>query len=63
MTIKGGKLRSIGEIANILGKEGLCDLSFDIPRGKVTAQQVVMLHRVELTSASDVGRADDIELQ
>ena len=38
---------------------------FDIPRGKVTARQAVMLNKVkeELPSASDVDKADDIELQ
>ena len=39
LTIRGGKLRSVGAIAEILGKEGLCDLGFDIPMGKVTAWQ------------------------
>ena len=58
-------LRSVGVIAEILGKKGLRDLGFDIPMGKVTARQAVMLNRVEeeLPSASDVSKADDIELQ
>ena len=35
---KGGKLSSVGETANILGKEGLHDLGFDIPlESKVAA--------------------------
>ena len=64
LTTRGGELRSVGAIAEILGKEGLCDLGFDIPTGKVTAQQAVKLNRVEeeLPSASDVAKADDIEL-
>ena len=38
LTIRGETLRSVGEIANVLGKEGLCDLGFDIPiEGKVMA--------------------------
>ena len=65
LTIRGGKLRSVGAIAEILGKEGLRDLGFDIPMGKATAQQAVMLNRVEeeLPSVSDIAKADDIELQ
>ena len=52
-------------IADILSKNRLRNLGFDIPRGKVTAQEAVMLNKVkeELPSASDVGKADDIELQ
>ena len=45
---KWGKLRDVGVIAKILGKEGLHELSFDIPvNGKVTARQTVMLNRVK----------------
>ena len=52
-------------IADILGKNRLCNLGFDIPMGKLTARQVVMLNRVkeELPSESDITTADDIELQ
>ena len=32
-----GKLKSIGVLADILGKGGLRNFGFDIPRGKVTA--------------------------
>ena len=40
LMIRGGKLRSVGEIVKILGKEGLCDSDFDIPvEGKVTARE------------------------
>ena len=51
-------------IANILGKNRLCNLGFDIPRGKLTARQAVMLNKAqeELTSESDVDKAGDIEL-
>ena len=51
---------------DILGKEGLCNLGFDIPvDGEVTFQQAIMLNRVEeeLPSASDVAKADNIELE
>ena len=33
LTIRGGKLRPVGTIADILGKERLRELGFDIPRG------------------------------
>ena len=38
-------LKSIGMLAVILGKGGLRNLGFDIPRGKVTARQAVMLNK------------------
>ena len=62
---KDGMLRSTSEIANILGKNRTRKLGFQIPKGKVTAQQAVMLNGVEeeLPSTSDVANADDIELQ
>ena len=66
LMIKGGKLRSIGEITKILGKEGLCDLSFDIPvEGKVTARHAIMLNKAEeeMPSMSDIAKVDNIELQ
>ena len=52
-------------IADILGKNRLCSLGFDIPRGKLTARQAVMLNRVkeELLSESDITKVNDIELQ
>ena len=37
LMIKGGMLRSACVIVKTLGKEGLCELDFDIPRSKVTA--------------------------
>ena len=65
LTIRKRKLRSVGEIAKALGKTGLCDLGFCILMGKVMAQEAIKLNRVEkeLTSTSDVFKADDIELQ
>ena len=58
-------LKSVGMLADILGKNRLCNLGFDIRIGKVTAQQAVMLNKAaeELPSESDITRADDIELQ
>ena len=49
----------------ILVKEGLHNLGFNIPRSKVTARQVIMLNKVEkeLPSNSDLAKVDNIELQ
>ena len=60
-----GKLKLVGMLADILGKNRLCRLGFNIPVGKVTAQQAVMLNKTaeELPSESDITKADDIELQ
>ena len=65
LVIRGGKLESICVIAEILGKERLCELGFDMPGGKLTTRQAVMLNGVEeeLPSMSDVARGDDINLQ
>ena len=64
LTYGEGKLKLVGEIAEILGKNRLCNLGFDIPKGKLTARQAVMLYRVteELPSTSDITKVDDIEL-
>ena len=60
-----GVLKSVGMLADILGKGGLCNLGFHIPRRKVTARQSVMLNKAaeELPSESDITGVDDIELQ
>ena len=60
-----GKLKSVGMIADILGKNRLCRLGFSIPVGKVTARQAVILNKAakELPYESDITGADDIELQ
>ena len=60
-----GKLKSVGMLADILGKNRLCRLGFNIPVGRITAHQAVMLNKAaeELPSESDITRADDIELQ
>ena len=52
-------------LADILGKNRLCRLGFNIPVGKVTARQDVMLNKAaeELPSESDITGTDDIELQ
>ena len=62
-----GKLKSVGMLADILGKNRLRKLGFNIPVGKLMAWQAVMLScrkaAEELPSESDITRADDIELQ
>ena len=51
-----GKLKSVGMIADILGKNRLPRLGFNIPVGKLTAQQAVMLNEAaeDLPSESDI---------
>ena len=60
-----GKLKSVGMLADILGKNRLCRLGFNIPVGKVTSRQAVMLNKAaeKLPSESDLTGADDVELQ
>ena len=52
-------------LVDILGKNRLRRLGFNIPVGKVTARLAVMLNKAaeELPSESDITKADDIELQ
>ena len=40
-----GKLKSVGMLADILGKNRLRRLCFNIPVGKLAAQQAVMLNK------------------
>ena len=65
LTNRVGKQRLAGVITEILGKGGLRNLGFDIPKSKLTAWQAVMLNKSqeELPFESDVDKADDIELQ
>ena len=60
-----GKLKSVGMLADILGKNRLRKLGFNIPVGKVTVQQAIMLNKAaeELPSESDITKVDDMELQ
>ena len=60
-----GKLKSVGMLADILGKNRLRRLGFNIPVGKLTVRQAVMLNKVaeELPSESNITKADDIELK
>ena len=58
-------LKSVGMIADILGKGGLHNLGFNIPVGPTAARQAIMLNKAaeELPSESDITKADDLELQ
>ena len=60
-----GKLKSVGMLADILGKNRLRRLGFNIHVGHITAWQAIMLNKAaeELPSESDITKADDIELQ
>ena len=60
-----GVLKPVGMLVDILGKGGLRSLGFDIPRGKLTARQAVLLNKAqeELPSVFDIDKAGDIELQ
>ena len=60
-----GKLKSVGMLADILGKNRLHRLGFNILVGKLTARQAVMLNKAaeELPSESDITKADGTELQ
>ena len=59
------KLKSVGALADILGKNRLGRLGFNIPVGEITARQAVMLNKAaeELPSEFDITGVDDIELQ
>ena len=60
-----GVLKPVGMLADILGKNRLRHLGFDLLRGKVTARKAIMLNKAaeELPSESDITKADDTELQ
>ena len=60
-----GVRKPVGMLADILGKNRLRRLSFNIPLGPLTAWKAVMLNKAaeELPSESDITKVDDIELQ
>ena len=58
------KLKSVGMLVDILGKNRLRRLGFNILVGRITARQAIMLNKAEeLPSESDIPKADAIELQ
>ena len=65
LTYDNGKLRSVKELVKYLGKTRLHSLGLFVEKDEVTAEQAVKLNRVkeEMSSASDVAKADDIEIQ
>ena len=65
LTTKKWMLRVVAVLVDRLGKEGLHDLGFDVPVGRITAYQFMASYRAEpqLPSTSDITRADDIELK
>ena len=60
----GGGLRATENLASLLGKNRLREMGFRVPIG-MTARQAAKLSKIEkeLPSASDVGRANEIEMQ
>ena len=68
LTRGDGELRNIKQIEKILGVNRLHELGFDSSRDKrkkITARQASVLNKAEeeLPSASDVDKADEIEVQ
>ena len=59
-----GKLKSVGMWADIFGKNRFRRLGFNIPVGKLTVWQAIMLNKAaeELPSESDITKADDIDM-
>ena len=65
LTNRNGELKMIGVIADTLGIRGLRGMGFDILNTNLKPRHVLDLQekRVDLPSASDITKADDIELQ
>ena len=62
---RNGELKTIGVIADTLGIKGLREMGFDISKTNLKPQHVLDLleKRIDLPSALDITKADDIELQ
>ena len=62
-----GKFLTVGTIAKELGKEGLREIGFVIPKGRESARDFItrLLSKAkeELPSAFELGKADEIEMQ
>ena len=54
-----GRFLTVGAIADVLGKEGLREIGFDIPKSSVSARKALM----KMPSASEIGKANEIEMQ
>ena len=62
MTEKG-ELRTVKELVKILGIKGLRDLGYNVPEGQSTRDFIkIKKAKEKLPSASDITKADDIEL-
>ena len=60
-----GRLRAVGELKTILGKERLCNLGFDIPKSKLPAREITIFNKTEedLPTSSRIAKADNPELE
>ena len=68
LTIRNGAIRNFGALLGELGMDGFIEMGFPMERGdrkKLTSRKSAMLRRTEreLPSASDVTKADEIELK
>ena len=62
LTNRNGELKTIGVTADTLGIKGLREMGFDISKTNLKPRHVLDLLE-KLPSASDIAKADDIELQ
>ena len=62
---KKGRLKPYKSLIRILGKNRIYNLGFDVSKWPLSRKQAVALNKAqeELLSASDITKADDIELQ
>ena len=60
-----GRFLTFNTIAKTLGKEGLREMGYDIPKGRDSVLKALMLRKTEreLPSTSDITKADEIELK
>ena len=63
--MRKGHLKPYKSLIRILGKNRIYDLGFDVSEWPLSRKQAVALNKAqeELPSASDITKADDIELQ
>ena len=60
-----GRLKTIGQLDSLIGKNRLKDMGFDISNNEVTSEQAAELNEInnEVPSTSDIDNANYIELQ
>ena len=63
--LRKGRLKPYKSLIRILGKNRIYNLVFDVSEWPLSRKQAVALNKAqeELPSASDITKADDIELQ